>query len=386
MLNCLYLIIAALVLCVTPVWAAEKSQPTTFTQKDLAHMIVTHFGWSEGLPKEPADRDYLIILGGRRTFRYEAENAYNPQTDKVTVAEYNLYGPFSGKGWLLGVSEKTNATFTVQLPIGGVYSLKAVVKGDGFIWNVGGKEYKAGSTADGFKEVEFGTMPVKPGVIKMKVTIPPQGGIDSFSFVAPDYRPIQPFAGWRFKEPLTAGRLAEVGVSMMNIHDQLPDVKKGIPAPIAAVDVGLPTQDAAPTKINYLGAFRSQAWLRADFRGATIQLPIKVAETGIYGLRARVLGQRVEGDVNGYPFAATGKPYLDEIELGLFRLDSGENMLTLKLPPMGGIDVIEFTRKGTSPVDFMNLVGLSGAPDRVVSADEAKTFINKISEKYPVRK
>lgn len=385
MLNYIYLIIAALVMCVTPALSAEKS-PSIYTQKELAHLLVNHFGWSEGLPKDPADRDYLTILGGRRTFRYEAENAYNPQTDKVTVAEYNLYGPFSGKGWLMGVSEKTSANFTVQLPIGGVYSFKAVVKGDDFVWNIDGKDYKAGSTTGGFKEVEFGSIPVKPGVIKIKVTIPPQGGIDSFSFTAPDYRPIQPFAGWRFKESLTAGRLAEVGVALMNNYDQLPEMSQEIPVPAAAVDVALPTQDAAPTKINYLGEFKSQAWLRADFRGATIQMPIKVAHTGIYGLRARILAQKLEGDVNGYAFAANGKPYLDVVDLGLFRLDSGENMLTLKLPPMGGIDVVEFTRKGTSPVDFMKLAGLGGAPDRVISADEAKTFVKKIGEKHQVRK
>jgi len=385
MFNYLHLIIAVLLLCVTPVWAAE-SIPSPFTQKDLAQMIVTRFGWSDGLPKEPADRDYLIILGGRRTFRYEAETAYNPKTDNVTVAQYNLYGQFSGKGWLLGVSERTVANFTVQLPIGGVYALKAVVKGDGYVWNVDGKEYKAGSTAGAFKEITVGTVPVKPGVTTIKVSIPPQGGIDSFSFSAPDYPPVQPFAGWRFKEHLTAARLAEVGVSMMNAYDKLPEVQKDVPATLAAVDAALPTQNAAPTKISYLGAFSSQAWLRADFRGAAIQIPLKVSETGIYGLRARVLGQRVDGDVNGNAFVATGKPYLDVIELGLFRLDSGENMLTLKLPPMGGIDVIEFTRRGTSSGDFMNLAGLSGAPDRVVSADEARIFINRINEKYRVRK
>lgn len=385
MLNYMIPIITALVLCVTSSLAAETS-PAAFTQKDLAQMIVTQFGWSDGLPKEPADRDYLKILGGRRTFRFEAENAYNPDTDNVTVAGYNLYGKFSGKGWLLGVSEKTAANFTVQIPIGGVYMLKAIVKGDGYIWKIGDKEYKGGSKSGGFTEVAFGTMPVKAGVMKIYVTIPPQGGIDSFSFTAPDYPPIQPFAGWRFKEPLTAAHLAEVGVSMMYAFDKLPAVQKGIPAPIAAVDVALPSQNAVPTKINYLGAFSSQAWLRADFRGATIQLPLRVDETGIYGLRARVMGQKVEGDVNGNAFVASGKQYLDTIELGLFRLDSGENMMTLKLPPMGGIDVVEFTRRGTSAVDFMNLAGLGGAPERVVNADEAKAFIIKINEKNPVRK
>lgn len=385
MLNSMYLIVLTLVFFVTPVLGAENNQ-SVFTQKDLAHAIVTHFGWSEGLSKEPADREYLVILGGRRTFRYEAENSFNPKTDNLTVAEYNLYGSFSGKGWLLGVSEKTTANFTVQLPVGGKYALKAVVKGKDFVWKLDGKEYMAGSTDGRFKEIDFGSITVKPGVLKMEVVMPPQGGLDSFSFTAEDYPPIQPFAGWRFKEPLTAASLAEVGVSMMNNLDQLPEVNKGIPAPVAAVDVVLPTQYAAPTKISYMGAFRSKAWLRADFRGATIQLPIKAAEIGVYGLRAHVLGQRIEGDVNGKAFVANGKPYLALIELGQFRLDSGENMLTLKLPPMGGVDVIEFSRKGTSPADFMSLAGLAGDPERMIGADEAKSFVKKIGDKYPVRK
>lgn len=98
-------IFVALVLFAAPAWPAEKVE-TVFTQKNLAHMIVNQFGWGDGLPKEPVDRDYLVILNGRRTFRFEAENAYNPTTDRVTLAEYNLYGPFSGKGWLLGFRKR----------------------------------------------------------------------------------------------------------------------------------------------------------------------------------------------------------------------------------------------------------------------------------------
>lgn len=379
------MIFTALLLFAVPAWPAGKAEPV-FTQKDLAHMIVSQFGWGDGLPKEPVDRDYLVILNGRRTFRYEAENAYNPQTDRVTVAEYNLYGPFSGKGWLLGVSEKTDATFTVYLPVGGRFTLKAVVSGKEFVWRAGEKEFRAGSPGGGFTEVVLGEVNVKPGVMQMKVTFPPQGGIDSFAFVAPDYHPIQPFAGWRFREPLTAERLAEVGMALMNLYSQLPEDRQGVPNPVAAVDTALPTKEAAPVNIPYLGRFTSRAWLRADIRGAALQLPLKVAHAGYYVLRARLMGRAIEGDVNGVSFAVSGQPYLEMTELGLFRLESGDNTLTLKLPPMGGLDLVEFSRKSTAPADFMKLTGVNGPPGRQVSKDEAQTFIKAVYEKYPVRK
>src|SRR6185369_12037804 len=107
--------------------------------------------------------DFLVILSGRRTFRFEAENVYNPKTDKVTLSDRNNFGPFTGKGWLLSIKDKTDATFTVNIPVGGEYTLKAVVKGEGFVWNFGDKEFHASSNSGGFKEVVVGTMSIKPG-------------------------------------------------------------------------------------------------------------------------------------------------------------------------------------------------------------------------------
>jgi hypothetical protein len=103
-----------LILC-TAGQAAETK--TEFTQKDFAYLMIDSFSWAAGLPAESSDRDYLLILGGKRNFRYEAENAYNPATDRVTVREHSQFGPFTGKGWLLGVSDTTFATFTLLLPI-----------------------------------------------------------------------------------------------------------------------------------------------------------------------------------------------------------------------------------------------------------------------------
>lgn len=377
--------VALIFLCGTPALAAE-ARHAGFTQKDLARMIVERFGWNAGLPKEPADRDYLVILNGRRTFRYEAETTYNRATDRVTVPESSLYGQFTGKGWLLGVSDTTTVNFTVLLPIGGEYTLKAVIKGAGFAWKVGDHEFRVGSASGGFREVEVGKVKVAPGTVKITVTMPPEGAIDSYTFSAPDYAPIQPLVGWRFREPLAAGRLAEVVVAAKGLYGSLPEATTGIPAPLVAADVALPNPHITATTINYLGAFRSHAWLRADFRGGVLQMPLRIPEAGYYGITVNAMGTTLAGDVNGYGFHVAGKPYLAMTDLGLFRLEAGENMLTLRLPPEGGIDYLQFTRKSTADADFMKLAGINGAPGRLVTVDEARNVVESLYRSSPVRK
>ena len=378
-----YLLLATVAV---PAISADKAPAKPFTQGEAARMIVKEFGWTGGLPKEPADRDYLVILGGKRTFRYEAESAYNAKTDRVTVREFNQFGPFTGKGWIMGVSDTTAANFTVLVPIGGTYTLKAVIKGNGFIWKINGMDLKADSNSGGFKEVSVGSVAIPPGVHQIMLTIPPQGAIDSFSFVAQDYQSIQPFAGWRFRDTLTAGSLAEIGVALAGTIDRLPSLQQQVPAPVAALDAARPSPEVRATSTDFLGSFKSKQWLRATFRGATLELPFKIAEPGYYIIRARILATTCEGDINGVPFSVAGKPYLDDVDLGLFRLDAGDNLLTLKLPPKGGLDRIEFGRKDTSSAEFMKLAGLSGPPDRPITAEEALNFFKGIHSSTSVRK
>lgn len=365
-------------------WGADKAP--VFTQKDFAHLIVQQYSWSDGLPKDPADRDYLTILGGRRSFRYEAENAYNERTDLVSVKDTELLGPFTGKGWIQGVSNTTYSNFTILLPISGEYDLKGVIKGSGFVWTIDGKEYLADSKSKKFQETEVARIKLKAGLITIRLTIPPEGAIDSFSLTASDLPSIQPFLGWRFKEGLTAARLAETLVAMTNRFALLPDVPQvDSPKPLDVSEKVVLPSTASLTTANYLGPYSSAKWIRADYRGATLQIPLTVAETGYYGVSVNAMGDSVSGKINDISFRLPAKPYLDKVNLGLYRLEAGDNAFTITLSPAGGIDSVGFNRKSTKPEDFMLLAGVNGPFDRLISQDEASRLLKLIQGSLSVR-
>lgn len=381
----LFMLLTAFSLIQSFAWGADKSP--VFTQKDFAKLLLQQFSFSEGLPKEPTDRDYLMVLGGRRTYLYEAENAYNEETDRVSLREYPLFGAFTGKGWISGISTATSSVMTILLPIAGEYDLKAVIKGNGFIWNIDGKSYKADSNSTSFRETFIAKVKLKAGVVSVTLTIPPEGAIDSFSLSAADYPSIQPFQGWRFKESLTAARMAEIAVAMTDRYAQLPDAPSAnTPSAITISENIVVPPSASLTSAAYLGGFSSPKWMRADYRGATVSIPFKVSETGFYGLLVNVMGEVISGSINSVPFKVTGKQYLSRVSLGLHRLESGVNTIIINLPPVGGIDAIEFSKKSTTPVDFMRLAGISGEPDRQIGAEEAATFLKKIQGTFQIRR
>lgn len=378
----LFVIIAVLSIFAQVLWGADK--PSVFTQKDFAKMILQHFSWDSGLPKEAADRDYYIILEGKRTFRYEAENIYNPETDRVTVREFPLFGAFTGKGWIFGVSDTTSSTFTLFLPVSGEYEFKAVIKGNGFVWNINDKDYRSDSKSGNFRETDIAKLQLKAGIITITLTIPPEGAIDSFSFTAPDRTPIRPFNGWHFKEPLTAASMAEVGIAIKNSYSMLPDAGDAAsPKEIAVSGNAVLPPTAAATNISYLGSFSSPAWVRADYRGATLQIPLKIADAGYYGIVANIMGDTILGNINNVSFKLIGKPYLDKLNLGLYRLEAGDNTLTVVLPPTGGIDAVILNRKSSTPDSFLRLLSVSGPADRLIGADEAAEFLKGIQVSSP---
>lgn len=382
-----YLLVFIVISCLFAPFCRGAEQPPVFTQKDFARLLLKQYSWDDGLPKESTDRDVLVILRGKRTFKYEAENAYNESTDRVTIRSFPQFGPFTGKGWIMGVSDETSSTFTILVPIAGEYELKAVLKGNGFVWTIGDKEYRSDSKSSVFRETGIARLKLHAGVETIKLTIPPEGAIDSFSLTAPDYVSIQPLQGWRFKNKLTAAGLAEIAVAMTDRFAQLPDGGPAkSPKTLAVAENTVLPATAAYTTTDYLGPFSSPRWVRADYRGATLQIPLTVAEAGYYGLTANIMGEALSGSVNDVPFKLTGKPYLSKVYLGLYRLEAGENTLSLTLPPTGGADSIEFNKKNSAPEDFLRLAGVAGPSDRAISEKEASEFLKRIQGSFPIRK
>lgn len=363
-------------------WGAEKKPH--FTQRDFATLILKQFSWNAGLPNEPADRDYLMILGGKRSYRYEAENAYNAETDLVTLRNFPVFGAFTGTGWIYGISSATESTLSILVPLAGEYELKAVIKGNGFTWTIDDQEYRADSKSGGFRETDIAKVKLNAGVVTIKLGFPPDGAIDSFSLTAPNNPPIQPLMGWRFKEALTAARMAEIAVALTNRYAQLPDAASSLKRVAVAEVTDLPLS-AALTDADYLGSFSSTKWVRADYRGATLKVPLTVAETGYYRLTANVMGDIFTGNVNEMPFKLSGKPHLSKIDLGVYRLESGSNYLSITLPITGGIDTIELNKKSSKPEDIMRLAGVPGSPGRLIKAKEAAELLKKIQASFPIR-
>jgi len=98
------------------------------------------------------------------------------------------------------------------------------------------------------------------------------------------------------------------------------------------------------------------------------------------------MGGRITGSVNESLFEALAKPFFDTVRLGLFRLESGDNLITINLPPMGGIDTLELSMKNMGSDSFLAVSGIKGPAGRLISVDEADATIKSVTGSYPVRR
>lgn len=347
----------AMILAVCGESLAEPASADVVTQGEFAATLVQELGWQEGLPAEPKTADYLAVLSGKRVFRFEAEDVYNPQGDSVTLRDYPLHGPFTGTGWLSGTTVPTTVRFTVFLPRGGEYLLKVVSRGDGQRWLAGGKELTV-STGGSLREAEAGTVILKGGGQEISVLLPPEGGVDAFMLHASgDHPAIEPLDGWRSDAPLTWGNYAEaVAVAL--------DLEKGFavapakPQIVAFQSIKTLPPSTVATSADYLGVHIAPTWVRAGVQGASIDLPLNVAVSGVYGVRVRLLGSRLITDFNGKRSEWNGKPYFNWYDLGVSRLTKGTHPLKVQLPPLGGADVAELAARASSPADYLTALGL----------------------------
>lgn len=371
------LLAAVGILCLAVVAGAADPGPATVTQGELAVRLVKELGLAGGLPEEPKPSDYQMLLAGKRSFRFEAEEVYNAGEDGVSVKNFPLYGSFTGAGWVSGVAQPVTVRFNFQLPRDGNYLLKAVSRGDGQRWTAAGREFDVNS-GTALRESVVGAVPLKAGKREISVKLPPEGAVDSFSLVADDLPATEPLAGWRPDAPLTWGGLAEVIAPLLGVEQKLPIDPAVGPRMISAHGTAKLPAGALATDAAFLGAFTSPKWVRAGVNGAVVEIPLDIAETGVYGIRVRLLGKDLALELDGRRFVRQGKPYLDWYDLGIHRLRQGRYLMKVELPPLGGVDVIEIVKRKSSPADYLAATGLKGTPQGVLSRTDLDTALTGV--------
>ena len=363
----------------------KKTGGGQIKQLDFAAKLIDLLGWSEGLPEKPAEKDYLAILSGNRSLRFEAEDIYDLKSDQVTVRNFDLFGSFTGRGWVHGITVPTAVHFTVYVPIAGKYTITAAAKGDGQLWSIAGRAFKVNAGAK-LKEVVVGQVSVPPGKLEFNAVIPADGGIDYLLFTAPSLAPIEPVSGWNFAAPLTKGQLAEIRAALLGNEYLLPDDKSFTVKTISPASLDKLPPGVQVTENLVHGKPLSQKWLRAGQAPVIADIPVETDAAGVYRIRVRCTGSSLTAGFGPRTVSMEGKPYLDWLDLGTFRLTKGAHTLQLHLPSSGGVDLVEISRKASTVSDYFTLAGLTGSPKDKVLPTELNAVMNSLQEAFKERK
>ncbi len=346
---CLFL----LLLCLTALPA--RAETTSLTQRDWLVNLIDSLGGSFGLPDQPTDQDYLRLMEGRRSFRIEAEEAYQPG-DVVAPKSYATFGPFSGSGWLSGTNTATRTELGFLLPLAGTYQAKIALRTPDHQLELGGQRFKVDGGGQ-FSEIPFGTVTLAAGKQELVVQLPPDGGIDYLELTATDLPPIRPLGGWRLEQPLTLDDLAVTTVQLLGLEALLPSGRE-----IRTIEAETTSRldDLEVTSTSHLGEPSAGRWVRASGLPAQLQLPIPLTEDRVFSLSLRgaarepaalTINQRALGSIQ-FP------SYLGEVDAGVISLPAGHNIINLTLPPRGGLDAIHLTPRDNAGKDYRRLVGL----------------------------
>jgi hypothetical protein len=357
--------------------------PKPVTQGEFATSLVEALGWDGGLPEEHGLADYLAILGGNRTYRFEAEDIYDRASDSVTVIKYDLFGPFSGKGWLHGISKPTPVHFKVFIPLAGRYTLKAASKGDGQVWSVGPRAFKV-NAGGGLHEVTVGTVDLPAGPLEFNVVVPADGAVDYLLFSAPALAPVAPVGGWHPADPLRIKDLAQTSAVLLNLEQKLPaDTAGQMTIPVATA-VKLPPT-VTTTTADFYGKPLSGTWVRVLERPAVVPVPVEARAPGVYGFRVRCLGAEVTAGFGQQLVTRPARPYLDWVDLGSFRLEAGVHPFLVELPPSAGVDAVEVVPRRSNVADYLAVTGLAGAPNDPVTDDRLFDILVSLVDRYQNR-
>lgn len=365
--------------------AESQPAPVQLKQSDLARKLVDGLGFGEGLPEKPAEKDYLQILGGARTFSFEAEETFDRQSDPVTVREYPLFGSFSGKGWLHGTTTQIAVHFKVFIPITGKYTLKVTAKGDNQLWSVAGKAFRH-NFGSRLRENSLGQIFIPAGELEFNALLQPDGAVDSFAFTAPSYAPIEPLAGWTPSAPLTASALNEVFAAALDIESGLPNDNSYVPKTVEAASLPKLPETARLTDSQIFGKTVGSRWVRAFQSGSSLSLPIDIEVSSVYRIRVRAIGTELTAGFGDRTITRPLAAAFDWVDLGTFRLPKGLNNLNIKLPPNGGVDVIEITKKLSTAAEYAAITKTGTSGNAPVKPEELEAAIKSLQGQFKERR
>lgn len=344
----LYLTLVLLLFSALPGYAAE------LTQRDWMISLVDIFGWSYGLPNEPQDPDYINILTGNRTFRFEAEDVYAKDEDNVSLMSFRNFGPYSGRGWLHGTRKPTAVHLRFTLPIDGEYQIQASLRQPGHQFAVDDTVKKVdGKPA--FSLVTIGNFQLQAGPQEIMVTLPSGGSIDYITLKAANLAAITPDGGWQPDESLTWDVLQITILQLLHLAELFPSN----PTPLVFEAEDLAQTEVRVVSIPHLGYPSGGKWLRTGPLPAEVRFPIKLTESGFYDLSLRAMGNPIDISIGDHQeISLEAKAYLDDYAFKPLFFFAGDSNITLTLPPGGGVDQLILTGRQIDTALVSTLLGL----------------------------
>ncbi len=361
--------------------ATAVDSKSTPTQADLIVELVDTLGWSYGLPDEPTIEDYIMILNGRRSWKYEIEDIYIPSAEAPLLPkEIRSFGPYSGQFWQRAPAREIKADFEFLVPLPGNYEIKAALTKPGYKLSIVDTELEADGTRN-FKVVSFGTVELIAGRQKMQITIPPRGGIDYLLLETTPLPAIAPHSGWQPDKELTVYELANIISQTLHLQNCL------VPLPQV---ISIEAEDAPPpvnaklSKDRYQGPMQG-TWVKAGIRSAPYSHLFELDQPGIYDLSLNILARTdVSGLVNNRDhFNISPKPYFSFVEAGPFFFDKGVNQVDIDLPPRAGLDRFTLKPRSCSAEDYLRLTGL--AETKELTIDKLSSILQLLAAIKPPR-
>lgn len=355
--------------------AAASEQP--LLQRDLMFNLVDTLNYSFGLPDSPEDSDYINLLAGLRSYRFEAETCRNPD-DLVAINNFASFGEFSGTGWVSAVSAPTKMRMEFLLPQSGTYRLYASVRLPGHTLMLEGQIWQIDENNPKFERIELGEIRLNAGKKELTIAMPANGSIDYVELIAPPLPAITPLPEWEPSTPLTYADLAVTTIRALSLQNLLPMQSERILFEAEESPQGKPYL----TDQRHLGEPHGGSWLRIGASRGKVTIPFRIEAAAVYTLDLTAEGASpLSGTVdNREAWQGEFPPYLKENTIGTWFLPAGQHELNINLPPRGGVDLLALQKRRSSPEDYRILAGLPSGEN--VRADDVNRLLILLARLY----